>query len=239
MTAFALKLLLAHLIGDFLLQPKKWVLNKENRKIKSPYLYLHIGVHFLLLLLTFGFQMQFLWAFVVICASHYFIDLLKLTFTGKINDILLFIADQLAHLAVLLLVINYYFPFSMNTEQLFSDQILLLLTAVLTVTVVASILMKYLMAAFRFEEDQKNDSLKNAGQYIGILERLFVFGFIILGHWQVIGFLLAAKSVFRFGDLSRSKDRKLTEYILIGTLLSFGLAIAVGMAYLALVKGIV
>jgi hypothetical protein len=45
----------------------------------------------------------------------------------------------------------------------------------------------------------------------------------------VIGFLLAAKSVFRFGDLTRAKNRKLTEYILIGTLLSFLIAIATGL----------
>jgi hypothetical protein len=32
---------------------------------------------------------------------------------------------------------------------------------------------------------------------------------------------LAAKSIFRFGDF---KDRKLTEYVLIGNLLSFGMA---------------
>jgi len=49
-----------------------------------------------------------------------------------------------------------------------------------------------------------------------------------------VGFLLTAKSVFRFGDLKESKDRKLTEYILIGTLLSFGIAIIVGLSYLYL-----
>jgi hypothetical protein len=42
-------------------------------------------------------------------------------------------------------------------------------------------------------------------------------------------FLLAAKSIFRFGDLKKVKDRKLTEYVLIGTLLSFGIAILVGL----------
>jgi hypothetical protein len=72
--------------------------------------------------------------------------------------------------------------------------------------------------------DENNGSLANAGTYIGILERLFIFLFIITGHWNAIGFLLAAKSVFRFGDLKESKNRKLTEYILIGTLLSFGIA---------------
>jgi hypothetical protein len=47
---------------------------------------------------------------------------------------------------------------------------------------------------------------------------------------------LAAKSIFRFGDLKESKDRKLTEYVLIGTLLSFGIAIAVGMITLKLIE---
>ena len=83
--------------------------------------------------------------------------------------------------------------------------------------------------------NESNDaSLNNAGKYIGILERLFVFTFIIAGNWGAIGFLLAAKSVFRFGDLRESKDRKLTEYILIGTLLSFGIAIGTAMLVLKL-----
>jgi len=52
-----------------------------------------------------------------------------------------------------------------------------------------------------------------------------VFIFITEGHWEAVGFLITAKSVFRFSDLKESKDRKLTEYILIGTLMSFGIAI--------------
>ena len=69
-----------------------------------------------------------------------------------------------------------------------------------------------------------------------MLERLFVFVFVVTANWEGIGFLLAAKSVFRFGDLKESKDRKLTEYILIGTLLSFGIAIATGMLVLKLIS---
>jgi hypothetical protein len=41
-------------------------------------------------------------------------------------------------------------------------------------------------------------------------------------------FFDGAKSIFRFGDLTQSKDRKLTEYVLIGTLISFGTAIGTG-----------
>ena len=37
--AIFIKLLLAHLIGDFVLQPVKWVIHKEANKVKSKYLY--------------------------------------------------------------------------------------------------------------------------------------------------------------------------------------------------------
>ncbi|MDX1768489.1 MAG: DUF3307 domain-containing protein, partial [Arenibacter troitsensis] len=40
------KLLLAHLLGDFLFQPTKWVVHKEANKMASKYLYLHILIHF-------------------------------------------------------------------------------------------------------------------------------------------------------------------------------------------------
>ena len=69
-----------------------------------------------------------------------------------------------------------------------------------------------------------------------MLGGLLGFVFVLSGHWEGIGFLIAAKSVFRFVDLRESKDRKLTEYILIGTLLSFALAITTGMLVLYLVQ---
>ena len=74
-------------------------------------------------------------------------------------------------------------------------------------------------------------SLQSAGQYIGIVERILVFIFMLSNEWQAVGFLLAAKSVFRFGNLQEAKDRQLTEYILIGTLISFGVAVLTGMTY--------
>ena len=74
----------------------------------------------------------------------------------------------------------------------------------------------------------QTESLVNAGKYIGILERLLVFVFILVDHWEGVGFMIAAKSVFRFSDLAEAKQRKLTEYVLIGTLLSFGIAVLTG-----------
>ncbi len=79
-------------------------------------------------------------------------------------------------------------------------------------------------------EEEWARSLPQAGMWIGLLERVLVFVFVLLNHWEGVGFLIAAKSVFRFGDLHRNEPaRRLTEYVLIGTLCSFSLAGAVGL----------
>ena len=56
-----------------------------------------------------------------------------------------------------------------------------------------------------------------------------IITFILIGKIEAIGFLLAAKSIFRFGELSKSKEIKTTEYVLIGTLASFTIAIIIGL----------
>ena len=187
--------------------------------------------HALVLLIALQFDTDFWIGVLLILVSHYIIDLIKLQLNDKFNRRLLFFVDQLAHLLVLFLVVYFYKPFEINLELIYSNQVLLLIIAILITTIVSSIFMKVIISKWELIEDDNSESLKKAGKYIGILERLFVFSFIVLNQWQAIGFLLTAKSVFRFGDLSKSKDRKLTEYILIGTLLSFGLAILTGLLY--------
>ncbi len=226
-----LQLLIAHLIGDFLLQPDKWVADKEVKKIRSKYLYAHLLIHTLSLLVLLSFRINFLWSIAIIVSSHYLIDLAKLYSQNLLNKRRLFFIDQAAHLLVIVAVVYYYHPFTTDFNILSEPETLLLICAVLLSTIVAATIMKLIMGQWSLDEDNTSDSLPKAGYYIGILERFFVFTFIVLQQWQAIGFLIAAKSVFRFGDLSKAKDRKLTEYILIGTLLSFGLAILIGLSY--------
>jgi hypothetical protein len=45
---------------------------------------------------------------------------------------------------------------------------------------------------------------------------------ILIGQPAGVGFLITAKSILRFGDVRDSSQRKLTEYIIIGTFMSFG-----------------
>ncbi|WP_346883574.1 DUF3307 domain-containing protein [uncultured Algibacter sp.] len=239
MLSLIIKLILAHIIGDFLLQPQKWVTHKETHKHKSKFLYWHILVHLCTLIFVLQFDFKYWAGISIIVISHYIIDVIKLHLKTKINDRLLFSLDQLAHLVILALVLKIYEPFKFNIDKLFDTKILLFITCVLCITKVSSIVMKTIISKWDLKAYNEETSLEHAGSYIGILERLFVFMFIITNHWEGVGFLIAAKSVFRFGDLSKAKDRKLTEYILIGTLLSFGLAILFGVGYEYILKLII
>ena len=222
------KLLLAHLIGDFILQPNKWVLDKEKKKEKSIYLYLHAALH-LVLILLFVAEVDFIIYGILLAISHGIIDFMKLKFQKKKTKRIWFLADQVLHLVMIFIVVLVYNNISIDFQNI-DHQIWIFITRVVLLTKPTSIIIKNIISIWTPESKNKEDnSLQNAGNYIGILERLFVFCFIITNHFEAIGFLLAAKSIFRFGDLKEAKDRKLTEYVLIGTLLSFGIAILVGL----------
>ncbi len=222
------QLFLAHLIGDFLLQPTKWVLDKEKKKAKSIYLYIHIALH-LALILVFAAKIDFLLYGILLAVSHGIIDFIKLQFQTNKTKRIWFSIDQLLHLLMIFVVVSLYNNTIPSFDNINSN-VWIFITGIVFLTKPTSIIIKNIISIWTPEKKNKNDdSLQNAGNYIGILERLFVLCFIVTNHFEAIGFLLAAKSIFRFGDLKEAKDRKLTEYVLIGTLLSFGIAILVGL----------
>ena len=221
------KLLLAHLLGDFLLQPSSWVIDKEKKRHKSIYLYLHTILHGILSWIIVGEMAFGKWA-LLLALTHGFIDFLKLRFQNNTSKRRWFIADQILHLLILIAIAYFYHH---NTIIFYGidNRALIFITGVLLLTKPTSITIKNSISIWTPEErSEKDDSLQNAGNYIGMLERIFIFCFILSGHFEAIGFLLAAKSIFRFGDLKEAKDRRLTEYVLIGTLLSFGIAMLTG-----------
>jgi len=202
------KLILAHLIGDFLLQPKSWVTEKEKKKAKSLKIYLHFLIHGALTVILLGIEY---WGLALcLMIIHGLIDLIKLFFQKNNHRVVWFFSDQIAHLSSI--VGLWYFWFKPEINLSISPDFWIYLTALILITQVAGITIQLLLAGWSKKLDlSEGASLQNAGKYIGMLERLFVFVFVITGKWEAIGFLLAAKSVFRFGDLRKSKDRKLTN----------------------------
>lgn len=223
------KLILAHIIGDFILQSNSWVADKEKKQLKSKYLYLHVLIHAVLSFI-FLWDINLWWIPVLIGITHFIIDALKLQFQKPKTRKLWFFIDQALHILVILGI--SVFVKEMNFEIFNNPELLKYLTAAVFLTTPASMMIKILLSSWSpitVEHSKvQTESLTNAGKYIGILERLFVFVFIVVNHWEGVGFLIAAKSVFRFSDLAEAKQRKLTEYIMIGTLLSFGIAVLLG-----------
>jgi len=234
MIVLILKLILAHLIGDFFLQPQKWVKDKEKKKLKSVWLYVHIAIHIVLLFVIL-WDLSYTPLILSIGAVHFIIDALKLMLQKKKTKRLFFFIDQILHLITILTLSMLFYIGDYEFTLTLSAQFLFLIICASFLTTPTSIIMKIIFSKWDISKLTKNnESLKDAGKYIGILERLLVFIFIVVGHWEAVGFLITAKSVFRFGDLTSTKERKLTEYILIGTLISFGIAIVVSLIYLKL-----
>lgn len=222
------KLILAHLIGDFLLQPKSWVRHKQEKKASSWKLYAHALIHALLVLLLLA-ELSAWPIALAIGVSHLLIDMIRLYAQKEKTHTAWFLADQGLHLMVIIAVWWNVTGAPGAIPFLTSPEFLVYATALYFITQPMSIVIAMVLKPWAALIPQDNEgSLENAGKFIGILERLFVFGFIVGNHWEAVGFLLAAKSVFRFGDLRQANERKLTEYVLIGTLISFGAAALCG-----------
>jgi|WetSurMetagenome_2_1015567.scaffolds.fasta_scaffold55212_3 hypothetical protein len=250
-----IQLLLAHILNDFVIQSNKWVNGKKTKGINSRYFWIHI---FLSGLLTYIFLMQWTaWLVpVFIIVTHGFIDFWKINQEKKIeifnatqeNDAKKktgkrqFFFDQLFHIIMILIAWLYLtkgfkevLPFleSMLSEKNF----ITIITATIFIIWPVGVAIGKITEPFKNElsSDEENDSLTKAGKYIGIFERLMVMIFIFTGQYEAIGFLIAAKSVLRIGKDDDKLARKKTEYVLIGTLISFTTAIVVGL----LVKSII
>ena len=89
----------------------------------------------------------------------------------------------------------------------------------------ANILIRYILQSCKMVIPEDNSNLFHAGKLIGTLERWLILAFLLMGRYEVIGFLIAAKSIIRFGE----KDRDQTEYFLAGTLLSISIAVGCGL----------
>lgn len=229
----ALQLLIAHIITDFVLQSQQLINQKQQKKAKAPFLYIHALLAGLLTYLIV--QDWSMWLVpLIISVTHFFIDLWKLY--QKSDSLQYFLLDQMFHLLILLGVWLYLtesfsevFP-AIATFFASKKTLVILIGYLLVIFPVGFVIGK---ATQRWQEEITGDegafpSLKKAGRYIGIFERIMVLTFILTGNFSAIGFLIAAKSILRFSDKAKSGARKQTEYVLIGTLMSFALTIIIG-----------
>lgn len=220
------KLILSHMITDFILQPKSWVDDRNEKHYASGKLYLHGFITALLAWILIGWQY---WLVVLIIGvSHTLIDGWK---SYQKPTVEYFLIDQLSHLMII--IGCWYFTFIKWNDVLLAWQQLnaqpavwKTITAFIFLTAPAGILIGQLTKQWR-DKLPDAESLSNAGKWIGIVERIIILIFVLQSQYSAIGLLIAAKGIIRFNEKDRPEIK--TEYLVIGTLLSIGLAIITGL----------
>ena len=226
---------IAHLLSDFILQPQSWC-DKKDKKVFSPYLLYH-GAIVLITSYVLSFDFGFWKAAILLTVIHFMIDGVKIYLIKKTKIKNLFFADQFLHIITIIgVVLLYNCNFSIHFLFEMETKTLAIIAGFLLCTKPANIIIKFLFQAFSIEtpvESTDNDekSLPNAGKLIGITERLIALVLILLGQYEAVGLIIAAKSILRFNAPQKS------EYVLVGTLLSFGIAAFAGIA-INLINGI-
>lgn len=223
-----LRIAAAHLAGDFLLQPAAWVEDRNARHHRAPGFWYHISLQAFLACAFTGFDTWWLWT-AVFCL-HGLIDWWK---SHRSDEFKYFAVDQCLHLWTLLVLWVARFPVEASAvaRQLLTwtdnRNLWVTATALLLVTRPAGFAIGLLTKGFREQlGDAKDGSLERAGTWIGVLERVLIFFFVLIGQYEAIGLLVAAKSIIRL----KEGQQKMGEYVLIGTLLSILVAIAAGFA---------
>lgn len=239
-------LLVAHFLGDFTFQPRYWVDEKRRRKWRSPFLYYHVLVHFLLALsvifwLTDQWSIRGFLCALIIALGHFVLDLSKIYYVKYIesewNEVglqrgLVFLWDQIGHFCILYLVALWLQnSFWIVPAPDLLTKILIIALGYYFVLYPTATLVDLSTRDWQgyIEMHHKDEGLPLAGRAIGQLERVLGLTFILIGQYTALGFLIGAKSIFRFGDLSHGLHHKKTEYILIGTFLSFTVVVIVGL----------
>ena len=225
-SSFLLLQLLAHLLADFFFQWAAMAEQKSRLGFKSWLLVWHVLIVFILSW-TLSFQLNFIYGAVIITITHYTIDGCKLYISrSKAIGRYAFFIDQILHLVVLS-VVSYWFATYVGMESLWefplTDKALFLIISYLICLKPANFFIREVFRATEVEVTSDNE-LPNAGKVIGVLERLLTLTFIVINQYEAVGFLIAAKSILRY----RNDETLKTEYVLIGTMLSFGIAVVLG-----------
>ena len=224
------KLLCAHLLSDFILQTDSINNGKYNQGVKGIcFQLLHSGIHAATAYLFVADWSCWIIP-VAIFASHFIIDMVKCKFCE--DNLCSFIIDQVCHIAVI--VILWYALFRTDielpsVETICSFRVWGIALAYILMLKPSSVLLTLFLGRWA-PASQNTQSLPNAGKWIGYIERILILTFVLIGNIESVGLLLAAKSVFRFGELNKAKEIRTTEYVLIGTLASFTIAILTGLA---------
>lgn len=222
-----LPLLVAHLLIDFSWQPTRWVEAKQDRRFLAWQLYVHgLGAGLLAWLCIWRFEAW--WIVPLIAGTHVVSDGLKYRLRSELRA---FLVDQSVHLLVLVVVVLLLHTANPVEVRVEPARGWVLLFSFLLVWSASGTFIG--IATSQWRDALQDAGLANAGLWIGRLERLLILIFVLASTLEAVGWLVAAKSILRFSTRSREggsdTGQKRTEYVLIGTMASFTIALLTGL----------
>jgi len=222
-------LFFAHVLADYVFQARWMVENKRNPLV----LLLHTAIVIATAQAAIGTVTSA--EVLVLGALHLTIDAFK---TYALPDTVgVYLIDQAAHVATLA-GLGFYAPGLWDTG-FWASQPYAPAPAILHAMVIAGGAIYAIRAGgfavgklmVPFADGFSSGGLPSGGMIIGVLERGLIYVLMLAGQIGSVGFLIAAKSIMRY---EASKEQKAAEYVIIGTLASFGWAIAITIAVIAL-----
>jgi hypothetical protein len=232
-----LKLLTAHLAGDYLLQSSRVAREKAHPALLGAHLLVH-GALLALVGLTEPTSARLWLALLGVLLAHAAID----AWTSRVapRDLRLLALDQSLHLATLIAGTLVVMPDqagealrALGDAARRPDAWLLASGVLLAVPAGATVVGRMVQPfreALTDESRERQQGLEQAGRWIGMLERLIVF-LAVLGRTEsLIGFVIAAKAVLRLPEARETHSRRLAEYYLVGSLASLAWALVVAIA---------
>lgn len=227
-----IRLLLAHVVSDFIFQTDGFCRKKIERGLCGPHIYIHAFLIFVLSWIAL-WSFSGWWLALILGVTHLLIDSVK-----KIDDLASFLVDQVAHVICIGIVV--FIAISKGLDVVLSknygwvNSVCLYALVLILNGKPANLMIKHLLRAYSVpspkEADESNVSIRS-GKLIGNLERWLIIVFMLCGQYEAIGFLIAAKSIIRYKDGDISK----TEYVLAGTLISVFMAVISGILLIKIV----
>ena len=234
-------LLAAHFLADFVFQSDADAPRKGRSLILIKHAFIVAATSYLICGIWALWQIP-----LVIFLTHGLIDYIKATI--KEENAFAFILDQAVHLAIITAlviiivgtkIIPIHKPSTFWVELLGKEflEFLILISGLAVSIKAGGILIGLAVKPFTDELQKEQErtgtegavrrGFESGAKIIGYLERSLIFLFMLTGQPGGIGFLIAAKSIFRFGEIRDRQNRLEAEYIIIGTLMSFGYGILI------------
>lgn len=229
-------MLFAHLFVDAVFRPK--LPKTKHRKVaflKEPFFWLSAAVYGAAMLLALLPQITVdrkttFFAFGAMFSLRAFVVFARIIWPSSTLRAVWYALQSTALLLLLYWLTGLSLPwYAIRTALLAPEVWVVLVTYALAIwpagTAVAALAGKWFD---QIQEDPTAKGLEDGGLWIGRLERCLTVSFVLANHLEAIAALVVAKGVIRFAEIKEAGHRRAAEYIFIGSMASFGIALLLG-----------